>query len=136
LAAVLLRFGIAQAFAILPKIRAWDEFLANVMDARSRVYEVHPEVSFAALNNGFGLVEPKKAPEGAEARRALLGREFGVERVRALMAACPRNIASADDVLDGLVALWTAQRIFHGVAQTLPATPALDSAGLRTAIYF
>jgi predicted RNase H-like nuclease len=128
-------FG-AQAFGILPKIRIWDELLVGDDLVRSRVYEMHPEVSFAALNGGIGLAEPKKSTEGAAVRITLLNGEFGAEEVQALLADCPRRMAATDDVLDALVALWTAKRISSGVARTLPTQPTLDSAGLRTAIYF
>lgn len=128
-------FG-AQAFAILPKIRIWDDLLVADAELQARVYEIHPEVSFAALNGGIGLAERKKSTDGAAARMALLGREFGPERVRALVAACPRRLAATDDVLDALVALWSAQRIASGVAVSLPSPPQMDSAGLRTAIHY
>lgn len=128
-------FG-AQAFAILAHIRTWDAFLTNCFAARAHVFEVHPEVSFAALNNGTGIAEPKKSADGATARKALLAREFGEERVRCLLARCPRNVAGPDDVLDALVALWTAQRIAAGTALTLPPDPPVDSAGITTAIHY
>jgi predicted RNase H-like nuclease len=128
-------FG-AQSFAILPKIRIWDALLIDDAEARACVYEVHPEVSFAALNEGLGLAARKKSAEGEAMRNALLSREFGAERVRALLASCPRRMAATDDVLDALVALWTARRIAAGVVLTLPATPLVDSAGLRMAIHY
>lgn len=46
-------FG-AQAYGLLPKIRQWDTCLQADAYWRARVYEVHPEVSFAALNGGAG----------------------------------------------------------------------------------
>lgn len=128
-------FG-AQAFAILPKIRIWDALLVADAELRMRVHEIHPEVSFAALNGGIGLAERKKSAEGAAIRMALLGREFSTERVQALVAACPRRMAATDDVLDALVALWSARRIASGIAATLPSSPLIDSAGLRTAIHY
>jgi predicted RNase H-like nuclease len=128
-------FG-AQAFAILPKIRIWDGLLTADAELQARVYEIHPEVSFAALNGGIGLAERKKSAGGAATRMALLGRDFGSERVQALVAGCPRRLAATDDVLDALVALWTAQRIAAGTAVSLPSPPQMDSAGLRTAIHY
>lgn len=128
-------FG-AQAFAILPKIRIWDELLARNAELRGRVFEIHPEVSFAALNGGIGLAERKKSAEGAARRMVLLGREFGIERVQSLVATCPRRMAKTDDVLDALVALWSARRIASRTAETLPFPPLIDSVGLRMAIHF
>ena len=126
----------AQAFSILPKIRVWDSLLAQDADVRACVYEVHPEVSFAALNGGIGLAERKKSVEGQALRTTLLNRVFGSEQVRSLVTSCPRRMAAPDDVLDALVALWTAGRIASGVALTLPPTPQVDSTGLRTAIHY
>ena len=37
----------------------------------------------------------------------------------------------ADDILDALVALWTAERIARGSAISIPAQPPLDAYGLR-----
>jgi len=128
-------FG-AQAFAILPKIRIWDALLVGDAETRARVYEVHPEVSFAALNGSAGLAERKKSREGKILRTTLLCREFGAEKVHALLASCPRRLAATDDVLDALAALWSARRIASGVAHTLPPMPQVDSAGLRTAIHY
>lgn len=84
-------FG-AQAFGILPKIRVWDEFLRANPAAEAVIREVHPEVSFAALNGGFGLAAGKKTAEGT-ARRTYLRSARGGTRAcaaRASAAACRR----------------------------------------------
>jgi len=128
-------FG-AQAFGILPKIRDWDSLLRSDLSARNRIYEIHPEVSFAELNGGSGLVPGKKTPEGAQLRAKLLAHEFSAEAVRDLLDRVPRREAAPDDVLDALVALWSARRIAGGRSSSLPAVPSMDSYGLRTAIYY
>ncbi|MEO5624636.1 MAG: DUF429 domain-containing protein [Dokdonella sp.] len=128
-------FG-AQAFAILPKIRDWDALLLASSTARERVYEVHPEVSFAALNGGVGLVAGKKTREGALLRTNLLSTEFGREVVEGLLASVPRREAAPDDVLDALVAFWSARRISSGSYRSLPSPPERDSCGLRMAIHY
>jgi predicted RNase H-like nuclease len=128
-------FG-AQSFGILPKIREWDALLRLHASARERIYEIHPEVSFAALNGGVGLILGKKTSEGAQLRAELLGREFGAEAVQDLLSRVPRREAAPDDVLDALVALWTARRIARGEAESLPSPPCVDSEGLRMAIYY
>ena len=126
----------AQAFGILAKIRAWDALLQGDSGLRSRVYEVHPEVSFAALNGKVGLAERKHSEEGRDSRTVLLGHEFGFKRVGNLLAAVPRDMAAPDDVLDALVALWSARRIASGTAQSLPSPALVDAVGLRMAIHF
>ncbi|HEU4663413.1 MAG TPA: DUF429 domain-containing protein [Dokdonella sp.] len=126
----------AQAFGILPKIRAWDDALRDDADARARVFEIHPEVSFAALDGGGGLAAGKKTAEGRERRIALLGRVFDAAAVHAVLAAVPRRLAAADDVLDAFAALWSAERIAKGVACTLPSIPAVDCNGWSVAIHY
>lgn len=128
-------FG-AQAFGILPKIREWDTLLRANASARRVVREIHPEVSFAAMNAGVGLVAPKRSDEGHRQRVALLGEHFGLAAVQALVAKVPSRIAAADDVADALAALWTAERIHAGRAGSLPSPPSEDSAGLQMAIWY
>lgn len=125
-----------QAFGILPKIREWDTLLRADAKARRVVREIHPEVSFAAMNAGVGLVAPKRSDEGHRQRLALLGEHFGLAAVQALLAEVPRRIAAADDVADALAALWTAERIHAGRAGSLPSPPSEDSAGLQMAIWY
>jgi predicted RNase H-like nuclease len=43
----------------------------------------------------------------------------------------PRKDASDDDILDALAALWTAQRIYTGIALRLGNPPEQDEYGLR-----
>ena len=126
----------AQAFAILAHIRAWDSVLRNDATLRKRVYEIHPEVSFAAMNGGAGIALSKKTREGARYRAALLCAQFGAAAVSNLVEQVSKRDADPDDVLDALAAFWSAQRIADGTAQSLPAVPAMDSEGLRIAIHY
>jgi predicted RNase H-like nuclease len=128
-------FG-AQSFGILSKIREWDALLRGDAAARAVTYEIHPEVSFAHLNGGVGLVAGKKKPEGASMRRHLLAGVFGADVVDDIVARTPRAEAALDDVLDALAALWSARRIADGAACSLPSPPAVDSVGLRMAIHY
>lgn len=130
-------FG-AQSFAILSKIREWDELLHSNPQVRRMVREVHPEVSFAALAGGAGqgLVASKRTSTGIAARSALLAAAFGEAAIADLLSAVPRREAKADDVLDALAALWTAERIRDGVACSLPAEVIPDATGLDAAIWY
>lgn len=128
-------FG-AQAFGILAKIREWDALLRADANARNRVREIHPEVSFAAMNAGVGLVASKHSDEGHALRVSVLSEYFDEAHVQALVSAVPRRTAAADDVADALAALWTAERIHAGRAGSLPAPPAEDSVGLQMAIWY
>lgn len=128
----------AQAFAIYPKIRQWDHLLRHDEQARNRVREIHPEVSFAAMRGGAGqgIVEPKRSPEGQAIRFALLAKHFGKKAVERLRETIPKRVAAIDDVHDALAALWSAERIAGATAQSLPDPPRVDSLGLMMAIWY
>ena len=83
-----------------------------------RFYEVHPEVSFRAMNDGQPLRQRKKSAGGVLERLELLGRH-GIELTE-LGASAP---APVDDVLDAAAAAWSAQRIAANAACTLPDPP-------------
>jgi predicted RNase H-like nuclease len=119
----------AQAFAIAPKIREVDMWVQN---AEVRVVEVHPEVSFAALN-GEPMRSPKKTWDGLQTRRRTLERA-GIEIPDDLGRA--GQMAAADDVLDAIVAAWSARRVAMGQAQCVPQPPEVFSDGIPAAIWF
>ncbi|PPU06065.1 DUF429 domain-containing protein [Xanthomonas arboricola] len=128
-------FGV-QSFALLSKIRAWDDALRADPLWAERVFEVHPEVSFAVLASGHGLAAGKKSTAGHQQRAALLGRRYGARQVAALLGRVPRALAKPDDVLDALVACWSAQRIAAGTAGSLPTVVERDACGLRMGIHY
>jgi predicted RNase H-like nuclease len=123
----------AQSWAILPKIRQWDAALRARPNLDERVYEIHPEVSFSAMNGGVGVRASKKTPAGLRLRHELLKRELGDLVPDELV---PPKGVGLDDVIDAYAAFWSAQRILAGAATSLPAPPARDSVGLRSAIWF
>ncbi|PPT73012.1 hypothetical protein XarbCFBP8150_00725 [Xanthomonas arboricola] len=128
-------FGV-QSFALLSKIRAWDDALRADPAWAERVFEVHPEVSFAVLAGGHGLAAGKKGSVGHQQRAALLGQCYGARQVAALLERVPRALAKPDDVLDALVACWSAERIAAGTAGSLPAVVERDACGLRMGIHY
>jgi predicted RNase H-like nuclease len=84
----------------------------------SRVREVHPEVSFRAMNDGQPLGHRKKSAGGALERIELLA-QHGIEIAGMTQAAA----APLDDVLDAAAAAWSAHRIATGAARSLPDPP-------------
>lgn len=101
-----------QTWNIGPKIRDWD-----ALDALpAHVVEVHPEVSLRALAPGVD-VAPKKTARGAGQRIAALGRWLDVA---AALGDLPAG-ARLDDVLDALLAAWSARRFADGTAEVLGA---------------
>jgi predicted RNase H-like nuclease len=83
-----------------------------------RFHEVHPEVSFRAMNGAEPLRHRKKSAGGALERLALLGRH-GIDLTR----LGPSALAPVDDVLDAAAAAWSAKRIAVNAARTLPDPP-------------
>ncbi|MCC4618008.1 DUF429 domain-containing protein [Xanthomonas campestris pv. asclepiadis] len=128
-------FGV-QSFALLSKIRDWDDAVRADPAWAQHVFEVHPEVSFAVLAGGHGLAAGKKSSAGHQQRAALLGQCYGARQVAALLERVPRALAKPDDVLDALVACWSAQRIAAGTAGSLPAVVERDACGLRMGIHY
>jgi predicted RNase H-like nuclease len=102
----------AQAWGLRAKLMEADEFRRGA----SRLYEVHPELSFAALA-GAPLADTKHSPAGLARRRALLA---------AAGIVLPAGITGAaeNDLLDAAAVAWSARRIADGTARVLPDPPA------------
>jgi len=113
-----------QAWGLRTKIAAADAYRRAAGQGRAGVhlYEVHPELSFAALA-GAPLAESKHTAAGLAVRRELLAR-VGID--------VPRRIpgAAENDLLDAAAVAWSARRIAAGQAVVLanPAQRADDGA--------
>ena len=115
-----------QAYAILPKIRDADQCLTR--DLQARIWEVHPEVCFLALNGFRPVMSSKKDSQGeAERERLLAGLYTDLDRA---LGERPKGV-KPDDVLDAFVAAYTAECWLLGRARSLPETPSTDGKGLR-----
>ena len=116
----------AQAHALAPRI------LHVTRQARNdrRLHEVHPEISFRAMNEGRSLGYRKKSAGGALERISLLERH-GID-VSTLGESAS---APLDDVLDAAAAAWTALRIARYEAHPLPDPPE-EIDGLQVAIWY
>ena len=98
-----------QAFALVPAIRSLDDALGEPPDPR--VHEVHPELSFRALD---GRVTDRKASgSGLAQRMRALGPVMDV--LDAL--AVDRAGVPVVDALDACAAAWSAQRIADGLGE-------------------
>jgi predicted RNase H-like nuclease len=104
----------AQGWALRTAILDVD----RVRDAR--VYEVHPEVSFAVLA-GKPLAFAKRTWNGQRERLRLL-RRAGIRIPDRLDA----GLVPADDVVDAAVTAWSATRIARGEDVTIPEDNAPD----------
>jgi predicted RNase H-like nuclease len=101
----------AQTWALRSKILQIEAF-------GGRLFEVHPEVVFAAMA-GSPLAHGKRTWNGQAARRALLARA-GVVLPDDLGRA---GTVPTDDVLDAAVVAWCAYRIGLGEGRHVPDPP-------------
>ncbi len=124
-----------QGFALFEKVRALDDLLQRRPELRAVIWEVHPEVSFAALHSA-PIAEKKRTREGKDVRLAALHRYFDDDSLERIRAEVSRAEAGDDDILDALICLWTAERISLGVAVTLPALVPLDATGVPMRIVY
>src|SRR6266540_774852 len=113
----------AQSFALGKKILEVEACLEE------RVFEVHPEVSFAALA-GRPLGHSKRSWNGQMERRWLLA-SAGIDLPDELTA----GQAAADDVLDAAIVAWSAARKARGQAATIPPDPPVQD-GRAVAIWY
>ena len=125
-----------QAFYIMPKIAELDAAVRTDPRLTSRVYEIHPELSFTARNGGVPMRHAKRETAGFDRRYALLARAFGQRDLDTALAQYPRRLAARDDVLDAFAVLWSAARVTTGEALRLPAEPVYDSCGIDMAIWY
>lgn len=122
------RVGITvQAFGLIPKILEVDGYVRSPRSCR--IVEVHPEVSFAAIDPGC-VVASKRTAAGRRGREDAL-RTAGIEPPPYLRG----QGYAADDLLDACAAAWTAARVATGIAESLPDPPETFSDGLPAAIH-
>lgn len=123
-----------QTFHISRKIAEMDAVLRADPRAAARVHEVHPEVCFTVLNGDRPMAHPKKQAAGHAERLAIIGDLFPGAFDEIRTAYRKKDVAS-DDILDALVALWSASRIRAGTALSFPdGPPHRDAHGLAMVI--
>jgi predicted RNase H-like nuclease len=116
----------AQSHALGPRIL----HVTELAESDARFCEVHPEVSFRAMNGGQALSHRKKSAAGAFERLEILHRH-GID-LDELGEAAPLPL---DDVLDAAAAAWSANRIASGTAKTIPDPPEVVD-GLALAVWY
>jgi predicted RNase H-like nuclease len=115
-----------QSYALGPRIFE----VAEIAAIDDRIVEVHPEVSFRALN-GAPLRYSKHSWSGIEERRVLLS-SAGIVLYDDLSGG---GRVAPDDVVDAAVAAWSAMRVAAGESLTLPAG-GLNDPALRGVIHY
>lgn len=125
-----------QCFMLFPKIREIDALITPGL--QTRVWEVHPELCFWAMNGGQPVPLPKKIksrpnPDGMALRRELLARSgFPIDRLQ--HPKWRKSEVAEDDILDACACAWSAARIARSEHISLPAEPEFDGRGLRMQI--
>ena len=96
-----------QAFYLLPKIRELESILSRPEVRTLNWHETHPELCFAALNNGAPMSHNKKSEAGRLERLVILKRALGESVVTSVYdgfaAEVPRARCQLDDIVDALV---------------------------------
>ncbi len=120
-----------QTYNILAKIKEVD--LCLKPSEQRRVIEVHPEICFWSLNGKRTLSFSKKesSRRGIEERLRLLRTRIPSPTLDELVESFPRGGAGLDDVIDALVAAYTAKRYLERKFFRLPQHPNQDARGLR-----
>jgi len=124
-----------QSWGIYDKIAEVDAVLIGNVNLQGRVREVHPELSFWAWNGGQPMAHNKKSQLGRNERRRLIDEFFGKHAAQQVRSKFPVRDVGHDDINDAFAGLWTAKRIVAEEANSLPAQPPFDTAGLRMEIW-
>lgn len=98
-----------QAWNIVPKIIEVDQFLIKNKSFQHKIFEAHPEICFATLNNGIPMLEKKSKLEGINERIKLLQKLFSksnsiFKKGRQLFL---KKEVKDDDIVDALVLALT-----------------------------
>ena len=115
-----------QSYNILPKIKSLDDLLQTNPSLQNRVYECHPELSFAFMAPCTSF-ESKHSVNGRNQRLQSL-KDNGIVPEHWLQKY------PIVDQIDALACLWSAHRVLNGTAQMVPNPPPKDETGLRMAI--
>jgi len=118
-----------QTHSILGKIKQVDGCVTA--ELQKRVFEVHPETCFWALNRKRAMTHSKKKRLGFEERMGILQDLFLEQDLENLLSKFPRKEVGRDDVLDALVAAYTAKCYVEGKFIRIPEHPPNDSQSLR-----
>lgn len=109
-----------QSWYLFPKIK---DVQTIIHDAYINIYEIHPELSFRAMNNEEVILESKKSKEGFEIRNSLLRIEFKSFDFESIRNLYPKKDVMDNDILDAMAVLWSAKRIQSKEAFFLPKIP-------------
>ena len=88
-----------------------------------QLYEVHPELSFMAMNDMRVIELGKKTDEGFKIRHKLVKKLFPKFDFDKIRANFKRSDVADDDILDAIAVLWSTQKIIANMASYVPKKP-------------
>ncbi len=109
-----------QSWYLFPKIKD----VQTIIDHKNiKIYEIHPELSFRAMNNEAVVLESKKSAQGFDIRKTLLDQYFPRFNFETLRNQYLKKEVVDDDILDAIAVLWSAKRIQANKASFIPKIP-------------
>ena len=112
-----------QSWNLFPKIIEANTFLENNSRSKLGVFEVHPELSFMAMNDMNLIEASKKTDIGKKIRIKLILKFFPNFSFELVRNQYKKNQVLDDDILDSISVLWSTQRIVDNIAQFVPKDP-------------
>ena len=112
-----------QSWNLFPKIKEAHKFLENNSISKLEVFEVHPELSFMAMNDMNLIDASKKTETGKEIRIKLIQKFFPNFSFESVRNQYKKNQVLDDDILDSIAVLWSNQKIIDNNASILPKDP-------------
>lgn len=127
-----------QCFRLFPALRELDEWMREDPSRQEWVKEVHPELSFMAMNGGRPVEKSKHTREGMRCRISLLDEALFLPRCSRRMEEVvgPLPVIWREHVVDACAVLWSALRILEGTAEKVPAEEERDPCGLPMEIWY
>lgn len=119
-----------QTYYLFPKLRDVAEEITP--PRQEHIKEVHPELSFYAMNGNAPVEESKHTEAGRARRRALLAEH------ELPYGSTPTAGLTVDDINDAHAACWTARRIHQREAERCPPlteVPPRNARGIRMEIW-
>ncbi len=118
------------------KVREVHDFLRTHPGAGHFLYEVHPHLSFLALQGGVQETHSGKQRPRFRDQLSYLCDIFPSEALYQALTAFRHAEASRHDILDAFAMLWSAKRIATSRAERLPSVPVYDARGFDMAIWY
>ena len=120
-----------QTWYIFNKIKEAREIYLDKLSNKN-LYEIHPELSFMAMNNMRVIKDSKKTVEGRRKRLKLIKEFYPSFDFQIIRDKFLRKDVADDDILDAIAVLWSTQKIINNIASHVPKFPETS----KSKIYF